>query len=417
MDTKPKKMHHAWWIVIGCGLIMFGTAGPIANCMGNFMKPVSDYYGFSMTSLSLYFTIMTITMAVVQPLTAKLYEKLDIRILSTAAVLLAAVGMMLMAVWNFIFGWYISAVLIGIAFSVVIYTLIPIIINRWFSKKAATWIGVALCINGAGGAVFSAIAGSFISNLGFKAGYVAVPAIGLIFSLPATIFMLRSHPSDLGLKPWGYSEGDADEKQTTPQLVGYTRAEAIRKPVFYLVCLMSIFVFFCGNLQTHIVNFAYSVGMTTMQGATVGTLLMLGNIVGRFMPGVLNDRFGVYAAYSFGAFGGLIGLILFLMSGNVAWFPYVGGFFFGFCMSQMAIVPPLLSRAAFGAKDYANIFVIIAAVGTSTSAIANPIYGAVYDKTGTYQTALIIGICFLVAGLVVSAAISSISKKQWGTTK
>lgn len=415
--TKPakKKVHYAWVIVVGCAMIMFGTAGPIANAIGTFMTPVSEEMGFSMASLSLYFTVMTITMAVVQPFTHKIYDKFDIRVIGAVVTILPAIGMALMSIYTFVAGWYISAVMIGVSFSFVTYTLIPTMMNRWFSKKVGTVIGLALCINGVGGAVFSALAGQFITNLGWRTGYWLVPLIGLCVSLPAAIFLLRSRPEDKGLKPYGYEEGkDSKEKASTAiEVKGFTAKEAYKSPLFYMVVALTVFIFFNGNLQPQITNFAYSVGMTVAQGAIVGSLLMIGNVIGRLVPGILNDRFGVFPAFLFGALGGIVGIVLFLNSAAAAWIPYVGGFFFGFCMSMMAIMPPLLTRAAVGPKDFAKIFGLVAALGTLTSAVAAPTYGAIYDNTGSYFPALTIGLVFLIIGIVIAGILANRAKKKW----
>lgn len=414
VKTK-NKMHYAWIVMIGCGMIMFGTAGPIAQTMGIFMTPVSNDLGISITSLSIYFTIMTLTMAIVQPFTHKIFDKFNIKLITSIAVIMPVIGMSLMSVYTSVIGWYVSAVLIGVSFSFVMYTLIPVLMNRWFTKKVGTAIGIALSLNGVGGAVFSYFAGQFIVNLGWRTGYWLIPLLGLCVSLPAALFLLRSRPEDMNLKPYGYEEGEENKVKDSVEveLKGMTAKEAYRSPYFYMVAILTIFIFFNGNLQPQITNFAYSIGMTVAQGSIVGSLLMIGNVIGRLVPGILNDKYGIFPAFAFGALGGIIGIVLFLNSAMYAWLPYLGGFFYGFCMSMMGITPALLTKAVVGSKEYSKIFGVIAAIGTLTSSIASPIYGSIYDGTGSYFPALIAGLSFLIFGLIIAGILAKKTKNRW----
>jgi hypothetical protein len=58
--------------------------------------------------------------------------------------------------------------------------------------------------------------------------------------------------------------------------------------------------------------------------------------------------------------------------------------FFGLAFAMSTVEPPIATRLIFGLKDYSTIYstVVIATMGAG--AVGMPLYGAIYDFTGSY---------------------------------
>ena len=84
----------------------------------------------TMAQLALYFTIMTGTMAICQPIARKLFAKIDTRVVISLAVILAAGGFFAISFYTNYIGWMFSGVVIGFGFSFIVYLLGPILINN-----------------------------------------------------------------------------------------------------------------------------------------------------------------------------------------------------------------------------------------------------------------------------------------------
>ena len=65
--NSNQKMFYGWWIVVGCFFLNFAGIGIILNCMGVFIKPVSESLGFTRGGFTLYFTIAALSMMVMAP--------------------------------------------------------------------------------------------------------------------------------------------------------------------------------------------------------------------------------------------------------------------------------------------------------------------------------------------------------------
>ena len=58
---------------------------------------------------------------------------------------------------------------------------------------------------------------------------------------------------------------------------------------------------------------------------------------------------------------------------------------------------PQVTRRVFGSREYASIWSLISTVGCAGTFVANPIWGTIYDLTGTYTLGLV-GAAVLLAG-------------------
>ncbi|MBW2675387.1 MAG: hypothetical protein JRD89_18580, partial [Deltaproteobacteria bacterium] len=90
--NSNQKMFYGWWIVVGCFFLNFAGIGIILNCMGIFIKPVSESLGFTRGGFTLYFTIAALAMMVMAPVMGKLLERYDIRVIMTISTTIMALS-------------------------------------------------------------------------------------------------------------------------------------------------------------------------------------------------------------------------------------------------------------------------------------------------------------------------------------
>ena len=75
------------------------------------------------------------------------------------------------------------------------------------------------------------------------------------------------------------------------------------------------------------------------------------------------------------------------------------------------VAVPLITRKAFGSKDYSSIFANLAMGQNLIGAFGISIIGVIYDKTGSYNTNFGIGIGLCVGFIVLTLAALSSAKK------
>ena len=227
-----KKIFYGWWIVFACTLIM-GTIFPLIHaCLSLFIVPVTEDFGISRSTFSVFTLIASTTVMFFAPMAGKLLATRNIKKLMLASLVLAIFGYGSLCLVNNTVHLYILAVVIGVgeAFS----TNIPssILITRWFVKKRAQAMSVVFTGSSIGAMILSPIISRIIVSSGWRAAYFYLGLGMVLVVLPFTFFVIRSSPEEMGLKAMG-----ADEKiyeNSNEFTVGIPLKDLQKTPVFWI---------------------------------------------------------------------------------------------------------------------------------------------------------------------------------------
>lgn len=417
VKTQKKKIHYAWFVLFGMILIMTGTMGTVSSCMGVFTPSVAEDLQVPVAAVAVYFSVRTISMAVLQPVAAWAFKKFDVRITITFAVLCANGGMMFLSQLHTIWGWYVIAFINGIGLAFICYMMVPVILANWFVTHLSTAIGIATAFTGIGGAVFSPLCGVWIASYGFRMSYILVGGVGMVLSLIGSILLLRGYPTDKGLLPYGAEKLEKKGKPVENE-DGLTVKEMLKVPQFFMIYLIVIFIFFGTAFMQDVTNMAVSKGFDIVHAATVSTIMMIGIVVGKIVLGIINDHIGTKTSIVTGAALGIVAFAFLVQGGSAPLFVFIGAFLFGCCVGSMSTTPPFAVRKAFGNKQYAKIYSYAATCGVLTSTIGHPVYAAVYDKFGNYNPVMVA--CAIALVLVIVLTFLSVDQcnARWdGTNK
>lgn len=348
MDKR--RFHYGYVIVFCCCLIMGVVIGLVMSCAGIFYGPVSTELGVSVGGFGLYMTFVYGLSFLMLSVAGKLMDKFSARWLLTVSA--AAVGVLYMAMsqFNAVWHFYVAGAVIGIAFSFLLYLSYPVLINRWFNARVGFFFGLCSAASGIGGVLFNPFGGYLIQAHGWRSTYLVFGAIILLVVTPLLGLLLRNHPSDMGLKPFG---DKADESAAANAGMDY--AVAVRTPVFYALMVFAFMMIAVSTLNLFLPSYVTSVGYSVEQSALVASVIMLGVTVGKVALGYANDRSslaGVLASTGLG----ILGLVMLLMGQAGMALMVVGGFLFGWAYAGVTVETALLVRTVFGAKDYSQIF-------------------------------------------------------------
>ena len=421
VSGKRSKIHYGWLVMISCGLIEFGDIGIFANCAGVFTQPVCDELGFLRADFNLYFSIVTLVMALTMPIAQKVMNRYNIRIIISSVILLECLAFGLMSQYSSITGWYVSAVMLGLGQAYLTYLLVPFVLNNWFKVKYGVALGIASACSTLGGAIFSPITGQLITHFGWRTSYLILALCALVITLPCTIIILRARPDDIGMEPYG-AEELRKARENSPaakeeELKGFTAKESVHTPYLYLCIIFTIGLTFAANFINQITPFAYTLGFPVAQGSMISSMVLVGGVLGNLTCGGLTDRYSIKVGISSGLLGGIIGMLLLLFSNAVVGLVFIGAFCFGLTLALLNLAPPLLTRVVMGKKDFSNIYSYIGMTITLTSAVAAWSYGKIYDVTGAYNLGLVLALGCLAVALVSTFIADRTGKKLWGTNK
>ncbi|MFD2701903.1 MFS transporter [Paenibacillus shunpengii] len=412
--NKKGKLHYAWWIMIASSAIYAASVGIIVSCAGLLYRVVAEDFEVGVSEISLYTSLMYLTITVLLPFAGKILNKFDIRYVLTLSGLVNAVAFGLMGTYNSVFPFYFSGIALGIGSTFLIYGSIPLIMNNWFKAKVGTTLGIAMAFMGIGGAVFAQITALFIESIGWRMTYVVLGMIVAILILPFSIFVIRSKPEELNMRPYGADEAKNTDHEPAVQktsATGVTKSAAMRSPAFYLVMLFTGLFGLASTVSFHVPNFVQSVGFTAAMAAVGVTCVTIGQTGGKFLLGAINDRFGVKAALFVGIGSGMIGVIALLISDSFGiGILYAGALLFGVGFSGSTLLPPVVIREVFGGRDYASIYTTIMSASTLGVAFGTTLFSYLYDLTSSYYIVFIIVIAIFIVS--ISSSLFSLAWKK-----
>jgi len=383
------KLHHCWWIMAACCIIMACGLGLLYNSAGIFLIPVSETLGVGRGPISLYLTIMTLMMTLTLPLAGRILSKYRIERILSLAFLINYLVFASLSLAKSVSYFYIAGAIMGIANACSLIIPVPILINNWFKKKLGLVLGIALACSGIGGIIFNTVGSLIIENYGWRAAYISLAVIGAVLVLPCTLFIIRTKPEDMGLQPYGAEEDSPGNRflpnsAPSPQLPKKSLVSIIHTLPFIWSFTFTAAVTLAGSLQNHIPAFSISLGFSPTVGALAVSALMIGVITCKIGVGLLNDRFGVVAAMLSGVSAGLIGAILLLYAKSGVGILLAGSFLFGIIPGLTVVAPPLFVRKIVSPEDYNYVLSYVSMGNTLFNSIGVSLYGFIFDLNNSY---------------------------------
>lgn len=392
MDTR--SFHYGYVIVLCCCLIMGVIVGLVMSCAGIFYGPVSSELGVSVGTFGLYMTFVYALSFLTLSVAGKLLDKYSARRLLTLSAAVVGALYMGMSQFNAVWHFYVAGAVIGIALSFLLYLSYPVLVNRWFNARVGFFIGLCSAASGVGGVLFNPLGGYLIQAHGWRSTYLVFGVVILLVVTPLLGLLLRNHPSDMGLKPFG-EKADEDAAAKT----GMDYAVAVKTPVFYALMVFAFMMVAVSTLNLFLPSYITSVGYSVEQSALVASTIMLGVTIGKVALGYVNDRSslaGVLASTGLG----IVGLVCLLLGDSAMALMVAGGFLFGWAYAGVTVETALLVRTVFGSKDYSQIFSNISIALALGGAVMAGGWGYLADVLD-FKLILGTGIVLLVLSMII----------------
>lgn len=401
-----KKINYAWFIFIGCCCLMAGGMSCCLVTAGLFFPSVCQDIGCSYGELSIYLSCYSLGMVVVAPLVGYLLPRANIRILMSAMCVCVVLAEGLMSTYTEVWQWYVSGTVFGLCGTFLFLIPAPLLIGNWFKKRTGFILGITMSFSGLGAIIWSQLFTYFISTLGWRTAYICVAAIMAILILPWTLFVFRFRPSDMGLLPYGEHDTKEHEKEMTAEqkdpnkIPGLPTKAALLSIPFVCIVILSGCEEYYGGINTNMPSFIASIGMSASFGATIVSVTQAGNIVIKLGVGWLADKIGIVkTTYIQMAICALACLVLATSRNETPLL--IASFLLGVQNSVVTVSEPMLVRHYFGERSYAQIYSAVRVGAGILSALLMPVAGYIYDGTGSYEWAFILGVLISVMNAIL----------------
>jgi len=407
-SLRLSRVHPAWWVAAVAFLALLGAAG-FRAAPGALMVPLHLEFGWSMSVMSLAVSINLVLYGLVAPFAAALMDRFGMRRVVSAALFLVALGaggsVLMTASWQLLVFW---GLLIGTGTGAMALVLAATIANRWFVRRRGLVMGVLTAGSATGQLVILPPVAALAESIGWRPASLVIAGAALV-TVPLVWWIIRDHPQDRGVLPFG---ADPRTYDPPPRAVGGAvrrtlegLAFASRHRAFWA---LAIAFAICGAttnglIGIHFIPSAHDHGMATTTAAGLLAAVGVFDIAGTIASGWLTDKFDprkLLVAYY--AFRGVSLLLLpWLLSDQVHASMILFVVIYG--LDWVATVPPTaaLCREIFGERGTIVFGWVFAAhqIGAAAAAFGA---GVVRDVFGAYTYAWWGGAAICVVAAVLS---------------
>ncbi|WP_344654209.1 MFS transporter [Cryptosporangium japonicum] len=422
--VPSKRRLHRAWIVAGVAFVALVGAAAFRAAPSVLILPLQEEFGWSTADISLAVTVNLVLFGLTAPFAAALIQRLGLRWVTTAALLLVAAGAAatvgMTARWQLVLCW---GVLVGLGTGSMALVFAASVADRWFVARRGLVVGILTAGSATGQLIFLPPVAALADSQGWRVASLAVAACALAV-VPLVILFLRDQPEDVGLTRYG-----TDEPSPARPAGGAARsafsglALGVRSGTFWL--LVGGFAI-CGAssnglVGTHLVPAAHDHGLPTTAAAGLLAVIGIFDIVGTIASGWLTDRYDPRLLLL--AYYGLRGASLLLLP---ALLPSLGHgvgpsmlvFIVFYGLDWVATVPPTvaLCRQAFGDRAPVVFGWVFASHQLGAALMATGA-GWIRDTFGTYTPAWYAAgaLCLLAATLSVGVGRGSRAATLKGT--
>ncbi len=396
MSTLKKLRGKYLLVMIAmCGLVA-STLGIMTNVAGIFFTPMAEELGKETAAVNLTLTICNIAYAIAGIFSAKWVKPKNFRAFIIGGTIVFAGSTALLSVCRSMAPLYMLNAVRGFASGLIGNVLVTSVIGRWFLTDTGFISSIALGCSGLIGAAFNPILEAVIQSAGWRTAYLVAAGTIVVLNLPAMIAPISFRPEDSGLEPVGKEVSGAAEAPAAEGKRAGTYAVGI---MLVAICAASLASFVCATPQLF-KPLAITYGLRET-GIVMMSVVLVVNTAGKFLFGMMTDKIGVrrsFLIYGLTIAGGILLLLLVRSSGPML----VSAGMIGLCYSIPTVGAVMLCRELFSPEDYSRVFPKINLGTSATNALGYPVLGAIYDRTGNYDGALILvlGIILLSVGSV-----------------
>ncbi|MFJ4435151.1 MFS transporter [Streptomyces sp. NPDC088923] len=386
---KSPHVHRAWWVAVVTFVTIVGAAA-FMSVPGLLIDPLHGEFGWSRGTIGFAVSVNLALYGLTAPFAAALMDRFGIRRVVALALLVIAGGSALTVTmttsWQLILYW---GVLVGLGSGSMALAFAATVTNRWFLARRGLVTGILTAAGASGQLVFLPLLSWMIEHHGWRPASITV-ALTAAAVVPLVWLLLRDHPADVGLAPYGAGEF----VPKPPPAVGAARraltilGRAARTGPFWLlagsfaICGAST----NGLVKTHFVPAAHDHGMPVTGAASLLAVIGLFDVIGTVASGWLSDRFP--ARRLLAVYYSLRGLsLLFLPLLLRAWDePPMLLFIVFYGLDWVATVPPTvaLCREHYG-EDSAIVFGWVLAAHQLGAALVAWLGGVARDTFGSYD--------------------------------
>lgn len=282
------RIHYGWVIVFCSGLLVFYTIGLIVNSFSLFLNPLILAFDISKTNASSIVAVQNVGGMLMSFVAGRVCRRFGPRKSILFGGAFAVAGYFYLSTVSSLAGCYVGFFLVGCAYGLGGMIPATILISNWFEKKK----GLALSLSSLASAFSTIIYPPLITFLLKRTsifGVYKVISINVLVIVLTAFLLVRNHPADMGLHPYGAAAPPVQNPQ------GKGTNQGLRSLLSHRAIQLSLIVaFFQGTIisavSSHISIFYIEEGFSAGYAASMVSLFGVVMLVAKPIYGLLLDR-------------------------------------------------------------------------------------------------------------------------------
>ncbi len=415
--TKRKSIFPGYLMTIAGGSMLYWACGAYMYSFGNFVKPLTDTFGWTRAQVSLAFSFARLEGGLEGPFAGIGIDKFGPRVVCLAGFILLGLGFIAMYYVDSLWMFYVIWVIGSTGYNLGVVHPLDAALANWFVRRRGFMIALmrlGMCFSGPTMVPFMMW---LLLQYGWRDTFLYTGVATIFIGVPLAWFFIKPRrPEYYGWLPDGRrveEEMAADTEATIKKGVEYAAAgeeveftaqQAIRGKTFWIFTVaVTLRGMVNPALTVHTVPFLLDMGIDPIVAAAATGTMVFTRFPAQLLFGWLADRVPKGQLRYWAMLGHAIealGVFFFIKATSMAWvWAYV--VFTGLGNGASAMIATPMRGRYWGRKAFATIQGIMAPFGMIAGMIA-PVYaGWAYDTTGSYTSAIAIILMLLVLSIVV----------------
>lgn len=382
-----------WWVLGITCLIVALSNGMTLGGITVFDASLLEALGAGRAELKFRDLVQMLTAAAAAPLLGLLADRVGVRPLMIAGLVLLAAGFAGYSRVDSLAGVYLLHVLLGLGLSSTGLVLAVSVVSRWFTRRRGLALGLVLAGASVGNGLLPLLNAQLNASLGWRGAFLALAALPLLL-VPLVLWRAVDRPAaDAGPAavpaPGDDAAGNAAFRR------------ALRDRDFLLLALIAFCTFLSlVGLTAHLFLILRDQGLPDTRAAAGLTLLFAMGLAGKLLAGIGADRWGLRPAFLTCLGTMVLGAVLLALAGGGA--PWLAIGVVGLGWGGIYTMQQLAAAQLFSGPALGRIVGTLVLVDSTGAALGPWGLGALYDRHASYDLAFALLVALLAASWVAA---------------
>ncbi|HVC56084.1 MAG TPA: MFS transporter [Stellaceae bacterium] len=390
------------WLTLGGAFAAFTIGAGMMQSYTVFLVAYIEEFGWGRAETSIAYSVSQLVAGASSPFVGALVDRLGPRrllLLGAGLLVLGLIGSSFVrALWQIVALYGVVMTIGANCLGLVVF--VPLL-SRQFVRRRGMAISIVQSANGFGRALSAPLVELSIAGVGWRTTYLLQAAVVAAVALPLAALFRRSDPA--AAVAAGVARNPPAGLEMPAARPGWTLAEAIRTPHFWLLFAIYLFTglgsFF---VSLHQLAFAIDIGFDPIYAAEVLGMGAFLAVFGTIVTGTLSDYVGreisAILAYGFSIVGVICALLITRPDQHLLL--WLHACFFG--LTWGARGPAITAKTAdlFPGGQLGRILGVITIGSGLGAALGSWGAGWIFDVSGSYRVAFMLSIAAYLCGVV-----------------